>query len=206
MADKDDANLDEAHIAKHRARAQAVFNELIQGCGSIVAREKRLEKMTPVERFTFDSLQNERAKAVIEGVLNFDDPSLEDHEVEVLKLNQVIADNLDADSIWAFAFIARSTLRKSIFDPLQEVEVNLQAREYALKRHGPASLAKEFVLSEWAKNRAHYKGNKSSFARDYSRRILNEFVDAKGDPLDIKEKTIREVWLSNTPSASKPAG
>lgn len=199
----DEGCLEEAHIAKHRARAQAVFQELIQGCGSIVAREKRLEKLTPVERFAYDSLQNDRAKAVIEGVLNLDDPRLEDYEAEVAKLNQVIAENLDADSIWAFAFIANCTLRKNTFDPQEEVEVNMQARGYALKRHAATSLAKEFVLSEWGKNREHYKGNKSAFARDYSARLRNEFVDNKGDPLDIKEKTIRELWLSDAPSASK---
>lgn len=61
------------------------------------------------------------------------------------------------------------------------------------------SKAKEFVQSEWAAHQDEYEGNKSAFARDYVRRVLNELN------VRVTEKTLREVWLS-TPTASKPAG
>lgn len=66
--------------------------------------------------------------------------------------------------------------------------------------------AKSFVQSEWAKYENAYKGNKTAFARDYVPRVAQGFKDAKGDPLKITEKQMREVWLANTPSASKRAG
>lgn len=61
------------------------------------------------------------------------------------------------------------------------------------------SKAKEFVQREWETHQGEYEGNKSAFARDYVRRVLNEFN------VKVTEKTLREVWLS-TPTASKPAG
>lgn len=57
------------------------------------------------------------------------------------------------------------------------------------------SLAREFVLNEWAMHRHEYEGNKSEFARVYARRVKHEMM------VDVTEKTIREVWLS--PSASR---
>jgi hypothetical protein len=59
--------------------------------------------------------------------------------------------------------------------------------------------AKEFVQKEWEAHRDEYEGNKSAFARDYVRRVLNELN------VKVTEKTLREVWLS-TPTTSKPAG
>jgi hypothetical protein len=61
------------------------------------------------------------------------------------------------------------------------------------------SKAREFVQNEWEAHRDEYEGNKSAFARDYVRRVLNELN------VKVTEKTLREVWLS-TPTASKPAG
>jgi hypothetical protein len=79
----------------------------------------------------------------------------------------------------------------------------VRARLSAMARHEKTNKAKEFVVAEWQKHREQYGGNKSAFARDYSARVRNEFVNAKGEPLDIKEKTIRELWLSDTPNAGR---
>lgn len=50
--------------------------------------------------------------------------------------------------------------------------------------------AKEFVRSEWVKHGvSDYHGNKSAFARDYSRRVKNEMGT------DVTDKTISEAWL-----------
>jgi hypothetical protein len=81
-----------------------------------------------------------------------------------------------------------------------------QAMRGGFAKHRTLRLAREFIRSEWAKYRQEYLNNKSEFARDYASRISHEFVNAKGDPLKVTEKTIREVWLADTPPASKPAG
>lgn len=81
-----------------------------------------------------------------------------------------------------------------------------QAKRGGLAKHSMSKKAREFVKSEWAQHRDVYKGNKSEFARIYAKRVRNEFADSKGEPLGITERTIREVWLSDTLSAGKPAG
>ncbi len=60
--------------------------------------------------------------------------------------------------------------------------------------------AKAFVLVEWQAHRAAYANNKSAFSRDYTRRVIHEFG------VQVTEKTIREVWLLDTPATSKRAG
>lgn len=75
-----------------------------------------------------------------------------------------------------------------------------RARRAALRKHGPTKSAKAFVLHEWTQHRAAYNGNKSAFARDYVRRLRNE------QGVVVTEKQLREVWLKDTQSASKPDG
>ena len=75
-----------------------------------------------------------------------------------------------------------------------------RARRAAMRKHGPTNQAKAFVTAEWARHRSAYNGNKSAFARDYVRRIHNEYH------VSITEKQMREVWLKDTPPASKPDG
>lgn len=70
----------------------------------------------------------------------------------------------------------------------------------ALIRHAPHRQAKAFVIAEWSLHRAAYENNKSAFSRDYVKRVKNEMS------LNITEKQIREVWLKDTPPASKPDG
>lgn len=75
-----------------------------------------------------------------------------------------------------------------------------KARRAALRKHAPTNRAKAFVVAEWAKHKSAYSENKSAFARDYVRRVHNEYQ------VSITEKQMREVWLKDTPSASKPDG
>lgn len=76
----------------------------------------------------------------------------------------------------------------------------LRAVKNANWRHQKPREAKSFVIKEWIKYRCEYDNNKSAFARDYVRRVLNEFE------VSVTEKQLREVWLKDTPSASKPDG
>lgn len=81
-----------------------------------------------------------------------------------------------------------------------------RARNAATARHKHFKPAIQFVQTEWVQHREAFKNNKTDFASVYVGRVRNEFLDGKGDPLKVTEKTIREVWLSDPPSASKQAG
>lgn len=84
-----------------------------------------------------------------------------------------------------------------------KVSKQLQARAGATKRHATNASARKFVETEWALHQTAYKNNKSAFARDYVRRLKNEFEVA------ITEKQMREVWLRDTadpPPARIPDG
>ena len=78
-----------------------------------------------------------------------------------------------------------------------EAQNSDRASKAAKKRHAKNDAARNFVISEWQKNFAGYDGNKTAFTRHYVRRVLNEFN------IRVTEKTMREVWLKNTLSASK---
>ncbi len=75
-----------------------------------------------------------------------------------------------------------------------------RARINAAKSHTKGNKARDFVRTEWAMHKQAYQNNKTAFARDYSRRVKNEMET------DVTEKTIREVWLTDTLPASKRAG
>ncbi len=87
----------------------------------------------------------------------------------------------------------------SIFS-LLEILHRHDAVAKALLRHAPNRKAREFVVAEWLQHRDVYGGNKSEFARHYVKRLWNE------RQLKITEKQMREVWLADTPRASKPDG
>lgn len=76
----------------------------------------------------------------------------------------------------------------------------IRARKAANSRHKGSREARNFVRTEWAAHRTDYQGNKSAFARDYAKRVWNELN------IRVTEKTVRESWLADTPSASKTAG
>jgi len=75
-----------------------------------------------------------------------------------------------------------------------------EARRAVSVKHEKSRAAKAFVALEWVRCCAAYDGNKSAFARDYVRRVKNEFG------FTITEKQMREIWLTNTPATRKPAG
>ena len=75
-----------------------------------------------------------------------------------------------------------------------------RARKAAQRKHGKMNAARAFVQTEWTEHSEAYERNKSAFSRDYVRRCFNEFQ------VTITEKQMREVWLKDTPFASKPDG
>ena len=80
-----------------------------------------------------------------------------------------------------------------------------QARVAAGARAKKYNEARVWVWSEWSQKKADYLHNKTDFARTYTGLVRDKFVDNKDDPLRVTEKTIREVWLSKPPPASKRA-
>lgn len=69
----------------------------------------------------------------------------------------------------------------------------------AIARHASTNRVREWVTMEWRAHRSEYGNNKSEFSRHYVRRVQHEFG------VTITEKQMREVWLRDTPPASKPA-
>lgn len=61
--------------------------------------------------------------------------------------------------------------------------------------------ARAWVQSEWQLHKDGYQGNKSEFSRAYTLLVRNKFTNINGDPLSITDKTIREIWLRDTPNA-----
>lgn len=80
------------------------------------------------------------------------------------------------------------------------IKASQLARNNATKRHAPGKIARDFVVKEWTRHSVEYSGKKSAFARDYAKRVFNEFQ------VRVTEKQLREVWLSNTPPAANRPG
>jgi hypothetical protein len=78
-------------------------------------------------------------------------------------------------------------------------KISQRAQSGGRAKYKDHAKAKEFVQQEWMEHRLAYEGNKSAFARDYVRRVANEYS------VKVTEKTLREVWL-HTPVASNDAG
>jgi hypothetical protein len=74
-----------------------------------------------------------------------------------------------------------------------------QAKRASSERHKKNRIAKKFVADEWQEHRNAYKNNKSDFSRHYVRILI------KDHDVTITEKQLREEWLKDSPSASKPA-
>ena len=74
------------------------------------------------------------------------------------------------------------------------------ARSGGVKKYEKHVAPREFTQSQWQLHRDEYAGNKSEFARIYSRRLKQEFG------LNVTDRTIREVWLSDSQSASNLDG
>ena len=101
-------------------------------------------------------------------------------------------------------------LHEQMFECFEQVidsaKAQKKAREAAMLRVEKFNMARAWVQDEWTVKKQDYKGNKSDFARTYVSLVRAQFTDKKGDPLSVTEKTIREVWLSDTLPASKQAG
>ena len=87
-----------------------------------------------------------------------------------------------------------------VTDETKKAARSIQASENAKKGHEKGNAARTYVLKEWAEHKDAYAGNKSAFARAYVRFVKRDFT------VDITEKQMREVWLKDTPPASKRAG
>lgn len=87
-----------------------------------------------------------------------------------------------------------------LVEPLTPHFKQAEAKRNAAIGHIKNNKARDFVVSEWTKYQQDYKINKSAFTRDYVRRVFNELG------VTVTEKQMREVWLKDTPPASKPAG
>lgn len=80
-----------------------------------------------------------------------------------------------------------------------------RARKSAAAKYKVNAEVRAYVLSEWSRHWQAYEGNKSEFARHYSVLVRQRFIDRSGAPFVVTEKTIREVWLKDTPIAGKEA-
>jgi hypothetical protein len=102
----------------------------------------------------------------------------------------------------------RAELSKEQSEELKRQRLQIgreRARHSAKQRHEPSRQAMQYVQAEWNAHAHEYDHNKSEFARIYEKLVAQNFTTAKGDPLKVKDRTIREVWLRDCPSASKPA-
>lgn len=90
-------------------------------------------------------------------------------------------------------------LSDSIDDAFKHAGSHL-ARKGGRAKHEKSNAARGFVQAEWQLHSHAYVGNKSAFARDYVRRVKNEFA------VTVTEKQMREVWLKDPPSACRPDG
>lgn len=96
--------------------------------------------------------------------------------------------------------------RESLQDEVVKAARVAVARAGGRARHGASNEAREWVRVQWQEHRQAYENNKSEFARHYMALVRERFVTRKGAPLRITDKTIREVWLSDSPAAGKTAG
>lgn len=86
------------------------------------------------------------------------------------------------------------------FDMAVKAAISDRSKQGGIAKNRNHNRARQFVAAEWLTHQAAYGNNKSAFARDYSRRVKNEL------DVSVTEKTIREVWLADTPTAGRPAG
>ena len=83
---------------------------------------------------------------------------------------------------------------------INEIGVKQSASDRTIKGHAKRYPAIAYIKSEWAEHREAYGGNKSAFARAYTRRLSRE----KG--INVTERQMRDVWLLDNPVASNPDG
>jgi hypothetical protein len=108
-------------------------------------------------------------------------------------------DEASADVEWFRKYMSPPTEMLDAISAAKKMALSERAAANAARGHAPRNEARQWIWTEWMAYRAE-SPNKSEFARLYSRRLKQE----RG--LDVKEKTIREVWLRDPPAASKQAG
>jgi hypothetical protein len=75
------------------------------------------------------------------------------------------------------------------FDDVERDALSGSARDKTDVQHAARRKAMDFVKVEWERYKDDYENNKSAFARDYSRRVLNEYG------IKVTERNLRERWL-----------
>jgi hypothetical protein len=104
-------------------------------------------------------------------------------------------DPASTDQLAAMASALRSVVWMLANEPNEASLLRMRAQLSAKRRYEPYRQAEAFARHDWVSLAGSYGNNKSAFARDYSRLIAQKFSTARGDPLKVTEKTIREVWL-----------
>ena len=97
-----------------------------------------------------------------------------------VRMDAVIAENLDSDSINSFVALVSKHKR--------EVEMAQLARE----RHAKSQLAIDWVRKEWVTKSSEYR-SKKEFGRTYAKLVIEDFPKIK----KVTVRTISEVWLKN---------
>lgn len=97
-------------------------------------------------------------------------------------------------------FVSPSSSLQYALEAGKKAAFKERATELASRRHQPTNKARAWVIAEWSIHKSAYIGNKSAFARDYVGRLRHELG------VSVTEKQLREVWLKDTPPASKPDG
>ena len=95
-----------------------------------------------------------------------------------VRMDAVIAENIDHDSIGSFVAIVSKHKR--------EIEMAQLARE----RHAKSQSAIHWVRNEWATKTSEYQ-SKKEFARTYANLVIEDYPEIK----KITPRTIYEEWL-----------
>lgn len=97
-----------------------------------------------------------------------------------IRMDAVIAENLDHDSITSFVALVSKHRR--------EIEMAQLARE----RHGKSQSAIDWVRKEWVTKSSEYR-SKKEFGRTYAELLIEKFPKMK----KVKVRTISEAWLKD---------
>jgi len=97
-----------------------------------------------------------------------------------VRMDAVIAENLDHDSINSFVALVSKHKR--------EVEMAQLARE----RHGKSQSAIDWVRKEWVAKSSEYR-SKKEFGRTYAKLLIEDFPTIK----KVTVRTISEAWLKD---------
>jgi hypothetical protein len=90
--------------------------------------------------------------------------------------------------------------RKTVMELPKKVRQQ-QAQKGGHSKNEPTRVARDYVIARWAEECPAYNGNRTAFSEHYVKIIANKFKNLNGDPIQIRARTIREVWLKNVPCA-----